>query len=1152
MKFSVSHMTVEYMEHPMGIEIPSPKFGWWLDSTENGLLQTAYQIIVKKDNQVVWNSHKVCSDRLFQIAYEGEALEPETSYTWAVTVWNQDGDRQSAESYFETGMMQGDIEAWEGAVWIGSNELPLYANALSVFKMNCTLQMTGESKRGGFMFGGDDPRLLDKNMNLMQMENKLGESYCSVLMDITELMEGTGKGKILLYRQGYDNSDVKGIPLHTLEVSEDLLNKGNMREEHTIYIECEYGQLELFLDGEDDAHRLLPQPDSDPRKNMDRRLNLNPVGRGGDVICFPVVAKVGLYEEKNAPVLFKRLEIRNYRQPCNALYSGLPEMTNVLVDVSCHGNTMLATSFQMDKAVKRARIYATARGIYELYLNGSRVGEDYLAPGMSQYDQHHFYQVYDVTDRVVRGENGIGAVLAEGWFSGSISYTGSNWNYYGDRTSLLVKLVIEYTDGCRECFVSTPESWKQYDQGPVCYASLFQGEVRDMRSEKLLTDFTQPGFAFDGWHSAQAVACDKTTAAVNTPVYTMMNTVQPGLNYEHAKFLASPETGVHIVEEKTAVAVTEPRKGLFIYDFGQNIAGIPCIEIEGMDGQEIQLRFAEVLYPDTEEYADWAGMLMLENIRGALATDRFILREGRQVLKPTFTFHGYRYMEITGLKHALPLTQVRTLAFSSLKYLTADFQCSDPLINRLYKNIGWSLRDNFISIPTDCPQRNERMGWSGDLSVFGRTASYMTLSDPFLRKHMIALKDTQVDGRFSDIAPIGGGFGGTLWGSVGITVPWEMYLQYGDETVLTDMYDAMNAYIKFLKTTKDENGIVQDGPLGDWLGPENSMNESAYLWQCYYVYDLDIMRRTAHILGKTEDEKCFAAEYEVARSDFMAVYVDPDSGRSVFSCEEAAMSLNSPFEAGTKENAPAKTVSGKYLIDTQTSYAVPLALGLYRGEEKDKTAQHLNEACCRENVDDLHEKRQPYTLMTGFIGTSWISQALSDNGCHETAWRMLKEQSYPSWLYPVKNGATTIWERLNSYTVENGFGGNNSMNSFNHYSFGAVGTWMLAYAGGVRREENPGTFRICPVPDPDKDVRWVNVSVQTVSGEYKVNWEYTEQGISYSLYIPGGRKTSVELPMSARQAETLKNFMENDSRFENIVLNENGLTFIAVPGEYVF
>lgn len=1152
MRFSISHMTVEYLEKPLGIETQTPKFGWWIDAAENGLLQAAYQIVVMQGDRIVWDSQKVCSDKTYQIPYEGDALQPETAYSWTLTVWDQDGDPKVAVSSFETGIMNTGVEAWEGARWIGTNILPLYTNALSVFKMNCTLQLTGDSRKAGFLFGGDDPRLLDRDQNLMQMENQPGESFCALVLDISALADGEGAGKVQVYRQGYDKSDVKGQPLFTLEVSEKLLNKENMREEHTLYMECEYGQLELYLDGEDDGHRLLPLPDADFRKNMTRRLNVNPVGRGGDYTCFPVVAKVGLYDEEKSPAEFKKLEIRNYRQPCNALYSGLPAEKNVLVDVSCHGNTMLASSFAVEKPVHRARLYATARGIYELYLNGKKVGEEYLAPGMSQYDQHHFYQIYDVTDRVQPGENGVGAVLAEGWFSGSISYTGSNWNYFGDRNSLLARLVIEYEDGSRSCVVSAPGTWKVFTEGPVRYASLFQGEVRDMRKESLLTEFTQPGYGFAGWEPAQTVACDETTACLNTPVITVMNTVQKGLNYDKMQLTASWEPGVRVVGEKTAVAVTEPRKGLYIYDFGQNIAGIPKIEIDGREGQEITLRFAEVLYPDTEEYADWSGMLMLENIRGALATDCFILREGEQTLQPAFTFHGYRYMEVTGLTEPLPLEKVHTLAFSSLENLAADFRCSDAMINRLYKNICWSLRDNFISIPTDCPQRNERMGWSGDLSVFGRTASYMSLGDPFLRKHMTALKDTQTDGRFADIAPIGGGFGGVLWGSVGITVPWEMYLQYGDETILADMYGAMCEYMAFLKKSENEQGIVQDGPLGDWLGPENSMNESAYLWQCYYVYDLDIMRRTARILGKEEDEKDFAAAYEAARKAFAEVYCDPETGRSVFSTEEAAMSLNSPFEAGTKETAPKRTASGKYLMDTQTSYAVPLALGLFEGAQKQRAAQYLNEACTRETVDDLHELRKPYTLMTGFIGTSWISQALSDNGCHETAWRMLKETSYPSWLYPVKNGATTIWERLNSYTVENGFGGNNSMNSFNHYSFGAVGTWMLAYAGGVRRDTTPGTFKICPVPDPDGDVRWADVTVQTVSGEYRVAWEKTEEGMRYSLYIPGGRKTPVELPMGQRQAKSLKASMERDPRFENIAIKEDGLAFTAVPGSYSF
>ena len=1150
-KFTISHLTVEYLQQPLAVDTLTPKFGWWLDSKENGLLQAAYQIVVTCGKDTFWDSGRVESDQNCQVAYQGKKLQPASRYKWQLTIWNQDGERVTVEDSFDTGLLCPDIDAWHGAKWIGSNDLPLYANALSVFKTSCTLAIAEGSSRGGFIFGGDDPRLFSAAQNFMGVEKAPGDSFLSVVLDISGLAVKDGSAQLLVYRQGYTPDDKADMPLAAIVISTDLINASNMHETHTIYMECEYGQLDFFVDGEDDNHCLLPKDPGNMFKNMTRRVNANPVGRGGDYTVFPVLGKVGLLQEQGQEVCFKDFEIRNFRKPSNLLYRGLPNV-NELMDPSRLNNTMLATSFSCDKKIKRAMVYATARGVYKLYINGEAVGEDYLTPGMSQFDKHQFYQAYDVTGQLKAGENVVGAVLAEGWFSGSISYTGSNWNYYGDRNSLLMQLLVEYDDGSREWVVTEPDSWKMTQDGPVVYASLFQGQVTDMRKEDLLSQFTRPGFDYSKWQAAQLVACDETTAQVGRDELTMIGTVQPGLHFEKMQLVASPEPQVRAVATLTAQSLSQPKPGLFIYDFGQNIAGIPRIEMQGQVGQEIVLRFAEILYPDRPEFEGKVSTLMLENIRGALATDRFILRDGSQVLHPEFTIHGFRYLEITGIDEALPLEKVQAVALSSIDHMAADFTCSDAMINRLYQNISWSLRDNFLSIPTDCPQRNERMGWSGDLSVFGRTASYMSLSDAFLRKHMTALKDTQVKGRFCDIAPLGGGFGGTLWGSVGITVPWEMYLQYGDQDVLADMYDSMKAYIEFLATTKNAEGIVQDGPLGDWLGPENTMNESAYLWQCYYLYDLNIMKNVANILDKEADQEAFAAEYDKAYQDFETVYRDPDTLRSIFSSEDAAMSSNSPFAPEKKTTAPDQLPSGKYLMDTQTSYAVALGLGIYKPNQKAMLESHLDEACSRATVDDSGVRREPYTLMTGFIGTSWISQALSEGGKHATAWRMLKEKSYPSWLYPVQNGATTIWERLNSYTREDGFGGNNSMNSFNHYSFGAVGTWMIAYAGGIRRDDEPGTFKICPVPDPDGDVTWVENKVDTVKGSYSMKWIRDKEGLSYSIHIPGGCKTKVELLVDENQENKLMQKVKNNPFTSEIKLESGKLSFKLLPGNYQF
>ena len=1144
MTFQITKMTVNGLENCASVDSQHPVFGWQIDGER--MIQRSWRVTVLDKEEILWDSGTVQSSRMYGITYEGKPLASEQAYTWKVIIEDENGCSEEGVSSFETAFFDHSMKAWDGAEWIGTNHLSLNTSALTVFKMNCTLALNQNVQRAGFMFGGDDERLMDENRNLYGMHNSAGESWCALMLDVSGMEKGEC-AKLLVYRKNYTPDDTDA-PLVSCDISPEIINAGNRFDEHTLYMECEFGQLELYVDGEDGEHSLLPPVSDNMLFNMNRRINVNPMGRGGDYICYPDLGRIGFIQDGEGNADFRQLQVRNYRKPCNVLYSGKPEV-NQLTDVSHGANVMLASSVSLKKNVRKARVYATARGVYELYINGRKVSEDMLAPGLLQYDRHHYYQVYDVTDQLCTGKNGIGAVLAEGWFSGAISFSGSNWNYFGDRSSLLLKMSVEYDDGSREVFTTDHRKWKKYEDGPVRYASIFQGEERDMRLEDILNDFTKPDYDLENWENAEVIACDETVSCVHEDTVTFTGSVEQGLDYERMQLYAQPDRSVRAVEKLTAVSVTEPRKGVFIYDMGQNMAGVEEILIDGREGQKIRMRFAEILYPELPEYKGYENTMMLENIRAARAEDIFVLREGKQILSPSFTYHGYRYVEITGIDEALPVENVRGLSISSLQEITADFKCSDPLINRLYQNIAWSFRDNYISIPSDCPQRNERMGWSGDLSVFSRTAVSMSMSAPFLHRHLQSMRDTQVNGRFADISPLGGGFGGTLWGSAGMTVPYEMYRQYGDVQIFEEHYDAMKSYMEFLKSTKNEQGIVTDGPLGDWLSPENTMNESAYLWQCYYIFDLSIMAEAAEVLGRTEDAEVYRAEREQAKKDFIRIYIDQETGMSLFSSEEQAVGLNSPFEFGVKERIPERTASGRYIMDTQTSYAVPLALGVLDGDAAVKAAEYLDRACRRKNTDDLNETHEPYALMTGFIGTAWILQALSEYGYDETAWRMLKEKRYPSWLYPVWNGATTIWERLNSYTREKGFGGNNSMNSFNHYSFGAVGTWMRAYAGGVRRGSEPGTFRIAPVPDLDGEVTWTEVSVKTVSGTYQVRWHRNGEKWEYVLDLPAGRMTSCTLPAGCSAGELASRCL-NTEGFINVREEGDKVSFDAYPGHY--
>ena len=446
------------------------------------------------------------------------------------------------------------------------------------------------------------------------------------------------------------------------------------------------------------------------------------------------------------------------------------------------------------------------------------------------------------------------------------------------------------------------------------------------------------------------------------------------------------------------------------------------------------MRYAEVLYPDLPQYKAHSGMIMTENLRAAMCSDSYkVSGSGQNLFSPRHTLHGYRYMEITGLDRPLPLDAVRGVAVSSVSDFKAGFSCSDSLVNRLWENILWSTRSNFISIPTDCPQRNERLGWMGDISVFAPTATRLAALSGLLSCYLQSVRDCQDDnGRFPDVAPTGFGFGGLLWGSAGITVPHELFRQYADTAMLRDHYPAMKRYIDYVfnETIERTSGVIVQNrawsDLGDWLSPEYDRTDKSLLWECYFIHDLDIMAYVADILGYDDDRRRYAADAAARREFFNKVYIDPETRKTRFSS----------FDANRNGE----------IVDTQVSYALPIAFGI---TDDELFRSNFVATVCRENRSDGGVVCPPFSLMTGFIGTAWISEALSLIGRDDLAYKLLTSTTYPSWLYPVTQGATTVWERLDSYTHDKGFGKNNSMNSFNHYSFGAVGNWLLTKAAGI-------------------------------------------------------------------------------------------------------
>ncbi|PHN01100.1 family 78 glycoside hydrolase catalytic domain [Flavilitoribacter nigricans] len=1190
--FSIHALQVEYQTTPLGIDEDLPRFSWQMqaDDTERGYRQTAYRIVVTDENrQEVWDSEKVSSDQSLNIYYEGQPLEATTQYHWTVTVWDQDGAQQSNTSWFETGLMNSDpkLPAWNGATWIGGrdDDQVFYPHYLSVFKLEYSLALDAASgsTRAAFVFGGNDQRLMDRDLNMQAVENGKDESYIAFELDISDLNDGSGPAKFNIYRVGYIEDDRADVPWKSIDIPADKISNWNKYEAHHFYVDNNFGLFEIFLDGREPADMISEGDQQDSPFAMPG-MNINPVGRGHDYISFPMLGDIGFRLPAGQQAAFTDIAIRHYRYPSNVIYTEEPgaayrgtfsELAKngsgleieegsfqlnggedgvlLLADPSRNAVPMLRTEFTTgNKTVKKARLYATARGIYELYLNGERVGEDYFNPGLTQYNKTHMYQTYDVTDLMRSGGNALGAWLSEGWWSGNITYTGDNWNFFGDRQSLLCQLIITFEDGTEQVIASNPydQNWKYFNDGPIRYGSFFQGEVYDARKEA----------AIEGWSTAAYDDADW-TAAVEVPLEgnSYIGTFDAGrrgqitFDYDDLKIMGQVGKNAGIAKILTPVSVEEVRPGVYVYDMGQNMVGFPRIELPaGPAGETVTLRYAEVRYPDLPEYSGNIGMIMLENIRAALTQDVHIRKGGAEVIQPRFTFHGFRFLEITGIDEALPLESVQGLVISSIDELASNYETSNELVNKLWENITWSMRGNFLSIPTDTPARNERMGWSGDISVFSRASTYLASVNQFLRRHLLAMRDIQrEDGRFTDVAPVGGGFGGTLWGSAGIVVAWETYQQFGDLELLREHYDAMKDYVAYLGTRIDEEtNILNEGPLGDWLSPEGNKNDNTLLWTAYHAYDLEILAKTAELLGKTADAREFRRQYEERKAFFNATYVDPQSHKTVKSGLVTA-GLAPPGE--TREET--KTDKGE-LVDTQASYAIPLALGIFNEDHKPQAVKNLVAAIERENTDDSGVRRPSYSLMTGFIGTASLMQALSDNGEDDVAYRMLQQETYPSWLYSVVNGATTIWERLNSYTVENGFGGNNRMNSFNHYSFGAVAAWMYNYSLGIQRDpKSPGFkhFILQPTPDPTGKMKFAEGYYDSMYGTIRSAWSQEGKTWTYTVSVPGNTTATLYLPAaSAKKVREQGKKLKKAKGIEVKGLQGDRLEMTLASGTYEF
>lgn len=1061
-RLRIADIRVNEMTEPLGLDEERPVFSWRFENAPENMVQESARVQVwsLEDGSLYWDSKEMETDRSIGISYAGKKLQPESRYLAAVKVRDRSGREAEAETRFETGLLSGHIEAWEGAQWIGAPEYAVASDTIGVFVLHSTLRMR-KPGRAGIVFGANDGRLLDKSKNEAFLE---GENYIRFVLNTEKI-----PAAVEVYRVGYAKEDRADRPLYVLPAAslatgEPVITEENRFLPHRLTVEVVGNGAYTYLDGiKIDGAERMPQGG---KAGAPRQLN--PLG-AFDVTTFPRLNDIGYYVGEGTEAEFEGLHVRHRRSPSGEFYTlegrTLTGECQELINPSCHSLPMLRRTFRVKKKPARARLYATARGIYECSINGRRVGEEYFAPGASQYDKHLLYQTYDVTEFLTEGENGIGCILASGWWSDSSTFRLDNYNYWGDRTSFLGKLVVLYEDGTREVFVTEKETWQYYGEGPYRYAGFFNGEQYDARRGALYRDFSKAGFCVDGMKKPEVIA------PVPMPEREGIfpgAAVWPALNETVPELVGSYQAPVMERERLTAKSVTEPMPGVYIYDLGQEIAGVPVLKFREERGQKVTIRYGEMLYPAMERYGALAGCMLQANLREASNTDIYICSgEEGETYQPRFTFHGYRYIELSGVKNPPAPKEVQSILLSSVEEITGSFSCDNGLVNRFVKNVAYSQSCNFISIPTDCPQRNERMGWMGDTHIFCRTANYQSHVKNFYLRNLQAMADLQTeDGRLPSIAPFGGGFGGMTYESAMILIVYELYQQYGDLELAATFYGRMKRWMEAIKKT-GLPGIPQaKSPawLGDWLAPVPA--DDALIWNAFHYRNAAYMQFFAEKLQYAKDAEMYAAEAEKTKQYWNKTFVDQESGRT-------------------------KCADGS-ICDAQGSYSIGLSCDVFDDKFRQAALEHLARKT----------REGDCTIQSGFFGTEPINPMLSLGGHSDLAYRMITQTKYPSWLYPVTQGATTIWERWNSYTVEDGFGENNSMNSFNHYSLGSVLNWLYENVLGIKRDPGQPGYKHFVLQPEIGTFRYAKGGIDTPHGRIESAWEKRGGMISYSCVIP--------------------------------------------------
>jgi alpha-L-rhamnosidase len=743
-------------------------------------------------------------------------------------------------------------------------------------------------------------------------------------------------------------------------------------------------------------------------------------------------------------------------------------------------------TFKVKTNVKNAQIYATSLGLYEIELNGRRVGENYFTPGWTSYKNRLQYQTYDVTELIAAGDNAVGAMLGKGWYSGNLAWEKKE-NIFGNRTALLMQLHIRYEDG-REDIITSDAQWK-VSEGPIQMSEIYHGETYDARLEKL------------GWSSSSYV--DKDWSKVEL------------LELPKSIIVAQENEPVRIIEEIKPIALITTPVGETVIDMGQNMVGWVRFTLQGESGQEVMLQHAEVL--------DQKGNFYTENLRKAKQAICYIAKgAGLETYEPHFSFQGFRYVKLTGFGEQIDLTNFTGVVLHSDMEPTGHFQCSDPLINQLQHNILWGQKGNFLDVPTDCPQRDERLGWTGDAQMFIRTSAYLMNVAPFFSKWLRDLAADQLDnGGVPYVIPQvldDKSHSSAAWGDAAVICPWTIYLCYGDKRVLEQQYESMKAWVEYMHKQGDHEYLWNTGfHFGDWLGLDSKPDsyigatDRDFIATAFYAYSVSLLVKTAKVLNKDQDIAYYSRMHSQVSEAFLEEFVTP---------------------------------SGRLSVPTQTANVLALMFDLVDGTAKERAVKKLLELL----------EGNKFHLTTGFVGTPYLNLVLSQTGNTDAAYKLLFQQDYPSWLYQITKGATTIWEHWDGIKEDGSFW-SKDMNSFNHYAYGAIGDWLYRCVAGIDTDEKaPGYKHFFIKPQPGTGLTWVEASLESMYGLIRAEWRKSEDNVmEFRVTIPSNTTASIHLP-DTKEAYLLEGgaSIEKSLGIQDMTQTESGVSLTLGSGSYYF